>query len=44
MVTHHGSKVIVNVRMQPLCEGMTLRDILAQQLQCVYPVVQEVME
>lgn len=36
--------MILNVRMQPLCEGMTLKDVLAQQLRCVYPVVQKVME
>lgn len=41
---HHGSNVILNVIMQPLCEGMTLRDLLAQQLHCVYPGVQKVME
>lgn len=43
-VDHHGSNVILNVRMQLLCEAMTLRDLLAQQLHCVYPVVQKVME
>lgn len=40
----HGSNVILNVIMQPLCEGMILRDLLAQQLHCVYPGVQKVME
>lgn len=41
---YHGSNVILNVIMQPLCEEMILRDLLAQQLHCVYPGVQKVME